>query len=635
MSRPLPSKKALVRTLLWVSVISLIYCGVWFITYSATPLGISPALDNQQTLELANQMANGDLPSEPFHRAPLYPYLLSIGLSAGVAMDNMPALARALNALALVLCTAVVTLSAIRIWKSTLAGWITGLLVGMNPVILFFAADPFDILLATACLCLALSKFIGSDLNPSKRDTFTIGLLLAVGAALRSHLLPLALAWPIACLFLRRNRRPTHLALAATPLILSFVILGWVNLRVSGEFRMLPWQSAYNLYAGNGPDASGRIYAQQVPVNFGERYDNPAKLESIALYEAETGLKPPHSIDDMNTFWKQKAFLHIQENPTQWIGLMLRKAYYFLNNYEQYDNKTYGLHKQLYAPLRWNPLHWGLLLILAVAGTLIGLRSGVSKKVIYICIAVFALYAAGTIWFYTSNRFRVPMIPVLCLLAGGIVSLKPIWIQSSRAWRLFFAGCLSTTALISYSAFFEASNTDTWEADYALLANAALRVADDKSAIYWANRALKINALRSDVSGTIVQAKFNQWALNQPGQNPTRHEIETFLEDALQARELNPAVNSLIGIYQWKLGQFDAARQTWEQQMSIDPFALLCLYWTGQVDRPTITSIHRLQGEKNYPILLMGLAESTTPTVLTETLDQMMKPLPSFEYSTP
>ncbi|MDP4879053.1 MAG: hypothetical protein NWR36_04150, partial [Opitutales bacterium] len=111
--------------------------------------------------------------------------------------------------------------------------------------------------------------------------------------------------------------------------------------------------------AGNKPDANGRIYAQAIRVEFTDQYDNPAKLESLALYATQTGEVPPHDISTMNRHWKDKTFSYIQENRGQWIGLMFRKAYYFLNSYEQYDNKTYGFHKPQHLQLKINPIHWG------------------------------------------------------------------------------------------------------------------------------------------------------------------------------------------------------------------------------------------------------------------------------------
>ena len=105
------------------------------------------------------------------------------------------------------------------------------------------------------------------------------------------------------------------------------------------------------------------------------------------------------------------------------------------------------------------------------------------------------------------------MIPLLALLAGGIVQLKGACQDARRPWKINFVVCLAITAGIAYSSAFDAHNTSTWEEDAALLANASLRINQDSEAIAWATQALEMNPSRSDMRGVIVQAHFNQWAL--------------------------------------------------------------------------------------------------------------------------
>ncbi|MEN8661308.1 MAG: hypothetical protein ACN4GF_11315 [Lentimonas sp.] len=614
------------RTLLWVALITLVYAVMWLSYYKHTPLGLSPALDNQQTLLLAQQMAEGNLLQEPFHRAPFYPSLLSIFLKIGIEFEALPILARILNACALLICATTISAASMRLWKNTTAGWISGLLVGLNPVILFFAGDPFDILPATACLCLALYRSVTWLENPTLRGTLLIGIYLTVGSALRSHLLPLALMWPVVCLLLKQSRKWSHFSGAAGPLLLSFILLGIANYKVANEFRMLPWQGAYNLWAGNGPLASGKIYTQQIRVEFENSYDNPAKLESIKLYELETGDHPPHSISEMNAYWKGKAIDHIQQHPVDWIGLMARKAYYFLNNYEQYDNKTYGLHKSIHWPLRWNPIHWGALLLVAVAGTIIGLQRTDQKNRIFILLIIaFTLYAAGTIWFYTPNRFRVPMIPILCLLSGGIASLKIAWLASSRSWKFAFLSCGLLTSMIAYSSWFNATDRNTWEEDYALLANASIRTNQDNDAIQWANKALTMNPRREDMQDTITQANFNIWALSDSPQPLTQDRAKHLRASAKVSASTNPDIQTIIGIYDWKLGHGSTALATWKKHSDKYPFARLCLFWTGNSDAPSAQELSLYRGNKALSLLETAIIvkSASSESLVKHTIDNI------------
>jgi hypothetical protein len=45
------------------------------------------------------------------------------------------------------------------------------------------------------------------------------------------------------------------------------------------------------------------------------------------------------------------------------LGQLGRKVYALLNDWEQYNNKTYAFHQARSPWLRWNPLSWGVLLV--------------------------------------------------------------------------------------------------------------------------------------------------------------------------------------------------------------------------------------------------------------------------------
>ena len=598
---------------LWIAFITFLHCYCWFMHYANTPLGASPALDNQQTLLLAQQMAEGTLLAEPFHRAPLYPYLLSLFLSAGALFELLPFVARLLNAAALITSSVVIANTALKLWKTTAAAWIAGLLIGLNPVLLFFAGDAFDILLATAALCLAVHAVLPWLQHSTLKGSLVIGLLLGLGAALRSHLLPLTILWPLVAVFHPTRQRLKHFSAATLGPLIGFLLLGVANLETAGEFRILPWQGAYNLWTGNGPNVNGRIYTQTIRIDYDGAYDNPAKLESLALYQAETGEVPPYSISAMNAHWQNKTIDHIRTHPSDWLALMFRKAYYFLNNYEQYDNKTYGFHKRLHWQLRVNPIHWGLLFLLAVAGTLIGIRKREQRPMLYLIIGVFTCYAAGTILFYTPNRFRVPMIPLLALLAGGVVQLRGAWQHTQHSWKINLGACLLLTTGITYSNCFDAHNTNTWEEDYALLANASLRINQEVQAITWATQALQMNPTRSDLQSVIVQANFNQWALETNAHNPSNQQILELLHAAKITSERNAKLLPIAGIYYWKIGEHKTAIKTWTRTASSEPFARLCLFWTNALPAPTEEEMNLYQDRKDLHLLRTAISARTTP----------------------
>ncbi len=68
--------------MLWIALASFGYAFLHFVWYWQAPFGISPVLDSRESLLLAEKIASGTLEKEPFYRAMLYPFLLSLLLKA-------------------------------------------------------------------------------------------------------------------------------------------------------------------------------------------------------------------------------------------------------------------------------------------------------------------------------------------------------------------------------------------------------------------------------------------------------------------------------------------------------------------------------------------------------------------------
>ena len=71
-----------------------LYALAYLLWYSATPLGLYPVLDGREQLALAGAIARGELPHEPFYRAPLYPALLAWVIKFGVVEPHLALVVR-------------------------------------------------------------------------------------------------------------------------------------------------------------------------------------------------------------------------------------------------------------------------------------------------------------------------------------------------------------------------------------------------------------------------------------------------------------------------------------------------------------------------------------------------------------
>jgi len=124
-------------------------------------------------------------------------------------------------------------------------------------------------------------------------------------------------------------------------------------------------------------------------------------------------------IHDYNWVLK-KVVKEIGDDPLAFLGLYLRKAYYFLCNYEIPSNNNYYIH-QRFSYLLKNPLtNFSLVVSLSVLGLIVSLRNFRGNLLLYI----FMLGMTGSaLVFYNVSRFRMPAVPFYLLLSSvGIYS---------------------------------------------------------------------------------------------------------------------------------------------------------------------------------------------------------------------
>ena len=132
----------------------------------------------------------------------------------------------------------------------------------------------------------------------------------------------------------------------------------------------------------------------------------------------------------------------IAENPGAWIRLLGRKLVIFWNAYELPDNYNYYevrevlLHPlSLPGALLFLPLHltFGLIAPLGLTGILLTGRRW--RELLLVHLTLFG-YMGTVLLFFNFSRFRVPIVPFLCLFAGAtLVAL----VREGRTWVAVFA----------------------------------------------------------------------------------------------------------------------------------------------------------------------------------------------------
>ncbi len=476
--------------------------------YGSTPLGQVPVLDERENLELAGQIADGSLPHEPLYRAMGYPLLLAGLRLVGVSAESLPLVALLLGVVLHALSAVLAGQLARRWFGDGRAGLLAGALVAFNPVLVHYATQRLDATLGLVLFLAGLAS-LGLDQSPSRPwPEIAASICWALAALTRPQFLVVWLILPAICLWRQRTRAGLIAALGA---IVAggtfFAAQGRWQQSLSGEFRLLPWQGAYNLWGANQPGTHGRYYFQTLDLSHPGESDNPAKLESITLYRKDTG-RTEAGIDEMNSYWRQRFVTQITQHPVAWLGLLARKTYALLNDWEQYNNKTYAFHKARSPWLRWNPLGWGLLLVLGVAGAW---RLHAQTPFLTRSVGLIALtYAAGVVLFYVSARFRLPLAALLCISAGGALARPEFWRDLVPGHPLWLAGSMLAAGLVAFSFFDGVRDARPFVQDHLLVARAAQTVGEDTEVWEHARAALVLDPRRRDADEFVVTSGLNR-----------------------------------------------------------------------------------------------------------------------------
>ena len=129
------------------------YTALWLFQYSTDLLGRYPVLDARENLQWAERIATGTLPSEPFYRALLYPWVLSLLGGVPWAASLLGILLHGANAV-------LVGRISVCLWAGTRAGWLSSGLYSIYPPALYFSVQLLDITLGITLFLASLLCFL-------------------------------------------------------------------------------------------------------------------------------------------------------------------------------------------------------------------------------------------------------------------------------------------------------------------------------------------------------------------------------------------------------------------------------------------------------------------------------------------
>ncbi|MEM1223710.1 MAG: hypothetical protein AAGH40_13225 [Verrucomicrobiota bacterium] len=319
------------------------------------------------------------------------------------------------------------------------------------------------------------------------------------------------------------------------------------------------------------------------------------------------------------------------QNPIKfYLSESLYNLYGLLGSYEPTDVKNYAFYQQLYLLLKINPIHWGLLPILAIAGCYARIKNGHKGRSIYVLGSIFLVFSLVYIFQEPSSTQRLGIIPVLAILGGGAASIPHIWRFAGKKTRskIWISG--SALFILTFSSYLIPKDPKLYLSDKQYLAEANLAVNQHKKARIWAQKSLEIDKNLSEMKAVIIRSKFEDWALLAEWRPLTVEETKELLGDAQSLQKGSPIAQTIKGIYHWKLRQPETALELWEANKEQSSLALLCLFWTYKIPEPIDAALNSYEDTAYYSLLVDGVNEDRASPRYTG-LERMLDNL--FSYS--
>lgn len=402
------------RNLVIVLCLAVVIRIVFFLLYKHNnPMFYYPIMDAKYHHEWAMDILSGNFwGDDVFFRAPLYPYLLALIYKvSGGSIAFAVAVQHAMGVV-----TALLVYALARQYFTPSVGLLAGIFAALYWPFIYFEGDLLIVTLILLLDVLAL-LLLARSMRDGKRSMFLVsGVVLGLSAIARPNILIFFPALALVFYFRGRgqtaHRLPTWLSQTLLVYLGAFIIILPVLIRnyvIGRDVVPIASQGGVNFFIGNNAQSDGRTAI--VP---GTRWDWWGGYEdAIAIAEQERGhrLKP----SEVSNYYFEKAFAFIFGSPGRSLPLIVHKFAIFWAGGERSNNKYIyffwhksGLGK---VPL---PGFW-FITPLGLAGAILLWPRRRDLLLLYLFVVSYML---GVIAFFVNARFRLPVVPVLIILAA-------------------------------------------------------------------------------------------------------------------------------------------------------------------------------------------------------------------------
>lgn len=394
--------------------ISLIIRLVYIKQISANPFFYNlfgdPMFFNREALSILNENFMG---SQVFFRAPLYSYFV-----AGIYWLSNNSL-WAVRITQVFLSTAAVLFTYIiakKLFNFSIA-LVSMILVAFNGILIYFQGEILIPTLLTLLFLIFIYLLIQAELKFSSPLFFWAGVVMGLAALTRPNILIFYPLYLISLIFKYRRKSIKKLLWLTLGLILLIFPITLRNYAVGNDLVLIASQGGVIFYIGNNENSDGK---SAVIPEVGDDWDE------VSLAERAVGhtLKP----SQVSSYWLKRGLHFIYQQPLSFLKLTLKKTWYFFHGYEIGNNQDiylFSKHSPLLQILLFKinlfpPLGFffpsGILIPLALVGMIMSFKK--RSNIVSVLILLIIAYSLSIIIFFVCSRYRVPLIPFLCILGA-------------------------------------------------------------------------------------------------------------------------------------------------------------------------------------------------------------------------
>ena len=422
-------------------VLRLAHLG-WLI--SADPLLLTPMVDAEAYHRWALEIMRDPVGDSVFFQSPGYPYAVALlYLIFGPSWEVVGGL-QALLAGAEVLLIASIARHIVSERQQPVAMAAGAWIMALYQPLIFYSALLLKVEATNFITLLALELFL-RGLKHDERGAWgwmtASGFAMGVLGLFRGNFylcIPLLLAWiPFQWWWRRRSGEAVAPRWAVAGSAAAFVVGLMIvvaavtarNKAVADQWVFSSAGSGAVMYIGNNPNSPLGDYTHMPFVR-----TNPIYEEIDVRAEAERRLGRKLTTQEASRYWRQEAIRYSLDEPFTTLQRLFHKTRLIVESYELGDNYSLTFHGR-FSPIvgPWFPW-WGLVLALSCAW-LVG-ASGLRLRAGPLLLLLGG-YAASLLIFFVRSRYRIPMAPLMIILAGAEIALVVDLRRSEQGARAF------------------------------------------------------------------------------------------------------------------------------------------------------------------------------------------------------